>query len=122
MIVKNIPPLGRLFLLAKSAMKFSSAPNVSRNTNMFQPICDEKGLRLVIEEKKGEGVMVADKVRINQITLNLFSNAVKYTSPGGVITYSSRSRELPNNKILYAFELRDTGIGMSEEFQKTMFI
>jgi CheY-like chemotaxis protein len=64
---------------------------------------------------------VADKTRINQITLNLLSNAVKYTPAGGTVSYISDSEDLPDAKIRFGFEVRDTGIGMSEEFQRQMF-
>ena len=95
---------------------------ISHLQNMFGPLCAEKGLRLIIEPRRKTGVMVADKVRINQITLNLFANAIKYTPAGGTIIYRSLSRDLPENKLLYSFEIEDTGIGMSEAFQKTMFM
>ena len=89
--------------------------------NMFEPLCAQKGLKLEIIDKKGEGVILADKIRINQIVLNILANAVKYTPAGGTVTYQSFNRELPDDKFLYSFEVRDTGIGMSEEFQRKMF-
>ena len=89
--------------------------------NMFGPMCQKKGLKLVVKGKRAKGVIVADKIRINQITLNLLSNAVKYTPPGGTVTYTSESEALPGGRIRYGFEIRDTGIGMSRAFQEKMF-
>lgn len=63
-----------------------------------------------------------DKMRLNQVLLNLLSNAVKFTSPGG--TVSVRITQLPDpnpNKGLYEIRVKDTGIGMSEEFAKHIF-
>ena len=66
--------------------------------------------------------VICDKMRINQILLNLVSNAIKYTHPGGTI--SLRITESPGIKPGYAaFEIRckDNGIGISENFAKTIF-
>ncbi len=89
--------------------------------NMFEPLCEKKGIEFTASEKTNSGVILADKIRLNQIVLNLLSNAVKYTPAGGKVSYLSKSRDLPDGTVLYAFEISDTGIGMSEAFQKTMF-
>ena len=63
-----------------------------------------------------------DKTRLNQVLLNLLSNAIKFTLPGG--TVSVRIAQLPNapeGKGLYEIKVRDTGIGMSQEFAKHIF-
>ena len=63
-----------------------------------------------------------DKMRLNQILLNLVSNAIKYTPPEGTI--SLQITQEPTEKAGYgAFEFRckDNGIGMSEEFVKMIF-
>jgi len=94
----------------------------SRNVqNILEPMCAEKGLTCSIVRSHVTGTIVADVVRLNQITLNVLSNAVKYTPAGGSVTYTSISEDLPDDKIRYGFEIRDTGIGMSKEFQKQMF-
>ncbi len=89
--------------------------------NMLEPMCAQKGLHCVMERRRSSGVIVADRVRLNQITLNVLSNAVKYTPAGGTVTYISDSEDLPDARIRFGFEVRDTGIGMSPEFQKRMF-
>ncbi len=63
-----------------------------------------------------------DKLRINQILLNLVSNAIKFTDPGG--TVSILVKQKPSEKsgcAVYEFRVKDNGIGMSEEFAKTIF-
>ena len=90
--------------------------------NMLEPMCAQKHLHCIFERKnQTTGVIFADKVRLRQITLNLLSNAVKFTPEGGTVKYRSDSEDLPDNRIRFGFEITDTGIGMSEEFQKTMF-
>ena len=63
-----------------------------------------------------------DKTRLNQVLLNLLSNAIKFTLPGG--TVSIRVAQLPNapkGKGLYEIRVKDTGIGMSQEFAQRIF-
>ena len=63
-----------------------------------------------------------DKTRLNQVLLNLLSNAIKFTPPGG--TVSIRVAQLPNapaGKGLYEIKVKDTGIGMSQEFAQHIF-
>ena len=96
--------------------------HIANITNLLRPMCEQKGLHCVIgcKHKVRKGVLV-DKVRLNQIILNLISNAVKYTPAGGTVSYISDSEELPAGQMRFGFEVRDTGIGMSAEFQKHMF-
>ena len=65
--------------------------------------------------------VLADPNRLNQVLMNILSNAVKYTPQGGHIRLEVE--ELPRNEHFarYCFVVQDDGIGMSEEFQKTLF-
>ena len=63
-----------------------------------------------------------DKTRLNQVLLNLLSNAIKFTPAGG--TVSVRVAQLPNapeGSGLYEIRVKDTGIGMSQQFAKRIF-
>lgn len=63
-----------------------------------------------------------DKLRMNQVLLNLFSNSIKYTSEGGSITLRVMEKSgAPSGYANYEFTIRDTGIGMSEEFARRIF-
>ncbi len=64
-----------------------------------------------------------DGVRFNQILLNLLSNAVKFTPEEGTIHVSMYQELLPerDTHVRIHLEVRDTGIGMSEEYQKQIF-
>ena len=65
--------------------------------------------------------VLADPNRLNQVLMNILSNAVKYTPTGGHIRFEVE--ELPRNEhyARYRFVVQDNGIGMSEEFQKHIF-
>ena len=66
--------------------------------------------------------IVTDKLRLNQVLLNILSNAIKFTPTGGRISF--RVIEKPSDDAdtaNFEFRIKDNGIGMSEEFQKTIF-
>ncbi len=66
--------------------------------------------------------IITDKLRLNQVLLNIVSNAIKFTPVGGTI--SIRISEKPcalSGYTTYEFRVKDNGIGMSEEFQKHIF-
>ena len=62
-------------------------------------------------------------VQLNQVLLNLLSNALKFTPEGGSITITVSQEPSPRGESLVRthFTVKDTGIGMSEEFQKKVF-
>lgn len=66
-------------------------------------------------------VIYSDSLRISQIIINLLSNALKFTNSGGSITFQVAEMESPDEKAYYQVRIEDTGIGMSEEFQKHLF-
>ncbi len=66
--------------------------------------------------------IITDKLRLNQVLLNILSNAIKFTPAGGKITF--RVIEKPSsvdNIANFEFRIKDNGIGMSEEFRKSIF-
>ena len=63
-----------------------------------------------------------DKTRLNQVLLNLLSNAIKFTAPGGTISVRvTQIHNAPEGQGLYEIRVRDTGIGMSQEFAERIF-
>ncbi|WP_290763521.1 response regulator [Fibrobacter sp. UBA4297] len=66
--------------------------------------------------------VVCDRLRLNQVLLNVISNAVKYTPAGGSIWFSVEQKASPEPGIgAYEFRIRDSGIGMSEDFLPKIF-
>ena len=61
----------------------------------------------------------SDNTRITQIVSNLLSNALKFTEQGEV-TLTASAKEL-NDKVLLSFKVTDSGIGMTENFMKSLF-
>lgn len=63
-----------------------------------------------------------DKLRLNQILLNLISNAVKFTKPGGMVSVRVIEKPgAPSGYASYEFRVKDSGIGIGKEFQKHIF-
>ncbi|MCR5621650.1 MAG: response regulator [Treponema sp.] len=90
--------------------------------NMFVPLCDQKGVEfLTVTSGVEVSAIWADKVRLNQIVLNLVSNAYKYTPKGGRITLTLASRRLDDKICSVGITVADTGIGMGKDFRKKMF-
>ena len=66
--------------------------------------------------------VLTDGSRMNQIILNIIGNAIKYTPEGGSIDYTVEEKPCDRpGRSIYSFTVADTGIGMSEEFQKHLF-
>ncbi len=66
--------------------------------------------------------ILCDKLRLNQILLNLLSNAMKFTKPGGIVSVRVLQKgEAPEGWASYEFQVKDTGIGMGREFQEHVF-
>lgn len=67
--------------------------------------------------------VLCDSVRLNQILLNLLSNAIKFTPDGGSIEVSLHEKESPkgDDYVRILLQVKDTGIGMSEDFQAHIF-
>ena len=66
--------------------------------------------------------ILCDRLRLNQILLNLLGNSIKYTPAGGIVSIRVMEKpSAPAGHASYEFSVRDTGIGMSEEFVAHIF-
>ena len=66
--------------------------------------------------------VIADPMRLNQILLNILSNAVKFTPTDGMVSLRIVEKPTaPKGYADYEFHIRDNGIGISEEFRKHIF-
>ncbi len=83
----------------------------------FQPLATEKKLEFSVEIQSGTPVsLYTDRQRLEQILKNLLSNAIKFTESGAVSLTVSRQ---PGEGV--AFTVRDSGIGIAEEQQESIF-
>jgi len=96
---------------------------LSRLQKFYQPTAEEKGLYLkFVVDKDVPSVLMFDTVRIRQCVSNLVSNALKFTSEGGVIV-AVKSVPHPKDKGVHKIivHVSDSGIGISEDQRQHLF-
>jgi len=88
---------------------------------VFEAQAQKKDIALILQvDPEVPYALVGDPKHVKQILLNIIGNAVKFTNEGSVNTHVSLLAS-EGNKPLIRFEIRDTGIGMSEEVQEKVF-
>ncbi len=110
--------------LALNPSVFSLAELMSNIISIVQPHVKEKQMEFEIHARKIKYEYIfADELRINQILINLISNAIKYTPEKGkvLVGLEEQPYEMGPNMTRIIFTVKDTGIGISEEFMKTMY-
>ncbi|WP_300376370.1 ATP-binding protein [Henriciella sp.] len=95
---------------------------MKRSERFYRTKAEEKGLSLrFIIDKSIPSVMEFDPVRLRQCVDNLLSNALKFTSEGGVIVAATLDDNPDPQKARIKIHVSDTGIGMSEEQVNKLF-
>ena len=90
--------------------------------SMYRPVVLGKGLRFLVEGKEGfDSDYLGDQMKVKEILMNLLSNAVKFTPKGGQISVICTKKNVDPKYDEVTLVVRDTGIGMSQEFQSHMF-
>ncbi len=88
----------------------------SQCVEFFSPQVQEKGLQLNLRQDDTFGPCLFDHEKLEKILFNLLSNAVKFTPSGGVIEIElSRTDNSHSDRRIAHFQIRDTGIGISEK-------
>jgi signal transduction histidine kinase len=95
--------------LTLSMTSFELRPSIEKMVNVVLPLAEKKGLDLRVDISDDIKTATTDQRRLEQVTLNLLNNAVKFTEKG----YASISCRIENNQ--YLLEVSDTGIGMRPE-------
>lgn len=123
MLINDILDLSKL-----EAGQMQMHPTRIRISTLFKEIgtifhqkAREKNLRFLLETPPELPVLWLDNLRLRQILLNLISNAIKFTKHGGVYVNASYSG-IPGGEGTFKLSVRDTGIGISKEYQKQIFI
>ena len=97
--------------------KFDIIPDLQNMVREFKSLSDDKGLTIKFTPSDDTAFITADRYTVNQVFQNLINNAIKYTLKGYVEVYV---KNLKNDKV--KIEIRDSGIGMSEEYLQKMFM
>lgn len=89
---------------------------------IIRPQANAKGLAFSIKRNYGQNVVMGDRLRLNQVLINILGNAVKFTPEGGKIDLVIEQVFEQTDKVSYKFSVKDTGIGISKEKQEKIFI
>ena len=104
-------------------LTFSIVETVENLVNISQPMIKEKNIEFSFHINQiQKEYLYADQLRMNQIYINILSNAIKYTEPGGRVSVDLREEEsdVPGS-VRLTYIVADTGIGMSPEFMENMY-
>ncbi|MEG1302908.1 MAG: PAS domain S-box protein [Lachnospiraceae bacterium] len=83
---------------------------------------NEKGVTYMVTKFEGcKKSYLGDRVRLQQILINILSNAVKFTPQDGVVHLDISQVGEEDNKAIICFKISDTGIGISETFLPKIF-
>ena len=109
--------------LTLSPVTFSIRECAENLVNISQPMVKEKNIDFHFRVSRIEHeYLFADQLRINQIYINILSNAIKYTEPGGRVSLDLREEPGPDDRtVRLIYTVQDTGIGMTPEFMKKMY-
>ncbi len=103
---------------------FSLAETVTNLINIVRHQVSEKCQKFDVRVHNiKEEYLFADELRLNQIFINILTNAVKYTPSGGHISMDLREEFIAgvSDKVRVIYTVEDNGIGMSKEFQENMY-
>lgn len=101
---------------------FSLETVVESISSITYPQAASKGLNFNVPlVDLTDTMLVGDSLRLNQILLNLLSNALKFTPEGGSIRMEIRQLQRKHDRVRLRFTVSDTGIGMSKDFMSRLF-
>lgn len=110
--------VGRVALISTP---FCPQSVVKASASILEPQAHEKGLVLRCEfDARMPSLVVGDPVRLQQVLVNLISNAIKFTERGQVTVIATLDKQDETNLSLH-FEVCDTGIGLSDSGQHRLF-
>lgn len=91
--------------------------------SIIQPNISSKRLSLFIDTMDVvDEDIITDPLRLNQVLLNILSNAIKFTPTGGMVSIRIAQKPgAPKGCGNYEFRIKDNGIGINKEFQKHIF-
>ena len=99
---------------------FDISEMVTDVTNTVIPLIENNGNKLIPALETGLGSMYSDVTKVRQMLLNLLSNAAKFTKDGSIKLSAMRSEGSDGEQII--FKVTDTGIGMSPDQIKKLFL
>lgn len=102
---------------------FNLNRTIKNINNLVRPQTQLKNLdfEILLENVEQED-LIGDVLRLNQVLINILSNSLKFTPQGGTICLKIMQMPARQNRITFRFIISDTGIGMSKEFLKKLYL
>ena len=88
---------------------------------VVEKMAEERGIEIIEDCDMKHTNLIGSPVHFKRLLLNILSNAVKYNRPHGKVYVASREVSFDGKMVVLETVIRDTGIGMSEEFQEHLF-
>ncbi|MCZ6862850.1 MAG: ATP-binding protein, partial [Alphaproteobacteria bacterium] len=108
-------------LMELEAVEFEIGALLRNVVSLLRPLSDAKGLSLnTFVSPPAPHYFMGDPVRVQQIILNVVGNAIKFTDDG-FVSIDVTSSELDHDTVMVRFEVKDTGVGISEADQELLF-
>ena len=101
--------------------KTNISQQVSQLDSIIRQQASQRRQTFTVETHMQHENVLADPNRLNQVLMNILSNAVKYTPQGGRIRLAVDELTHTDHYVKYRFIVQDNGIGMSAAYQKTLF-
>ena len=101
--------------------KMNLTQQISQLDSVIRQQAGQRRQTFTVETHVQHENVLGDSNRLKQVLMNILSNAVKYTPNGGHIRLEVDELTHTEHYTKYRFVVQDDGIGMSEEFQKTLF-
>jgi len=102
--------------------EFSFAKALAQVNTIISDQCREKGIEYECRVKGTiDDYYIGDEMKLRQVMINILGNAVKFTPPGGTVTFVVETIARFNGKSTLCFIISDTGIGMSRDYLPKLF-
>ena len=95
---------------------------LSKAEDLVTPQMDSKHIRFIRQWEPQETWVMCDRGQLSRALMNMLSNACKFTPEGGSVTLGMRQLEKDEDTVTCEFTVQDTGIGMSPEFARRLFM
>ncbi len=95
--------------------------HVEKLYEMFAVEMKDAEINFVMENDIKHPYVLGDNLKLSRIALNLLSNAKKFTPKNGTVTFGVKEVGMKDGRAVYRLSVKDTGIGMSKDFQSRAF-
>ena len=102
--------------------EFSFAKALAQVNTIISDQCMDKGIEFECHVKGAiDDYYIGDDMKLRQVMINILGNAVKFTPPGGSVTFVVEAIARFDGRSTLRFTISDTGIGMSQDFLPKLF-